>query len=259
MSSVSAPQTTPLDERIAGAPLLSVVGLKKSFGALAAVDDVSFDVRPGQIFGIAGPNGSGKSTLFNILSHVPFGPDAGSITFAGRSIAGLPPHKVARAGLVRSFQKDATFGTLSSIETVRVAAAFGGGRSVTVTEAAGLLDRVGFPDGRRADESGALPIFDKKRLAVASALALNPKLLLLDEPASGLTKPEIEDLAALIRAVRDGGVTVMLVEHVLPLLLSVSDTLLVMNQGRIIAHGLPDAVFRDPAVIEAYLGKRAPA
>ena len=257
--SVSTSHANRPEERAAPAPLLGAVGLKKSFGALAAVNDVSLDVQPGQIFGIAGPNGSGKSTLFNILSHVPFGPDAGSISFAGRNIAGLPAYKVARAGLVRSFQKDATFETLSAVETVRVSASFGGGRQVSIIEAGRLLDRVGVPSTRRADESGSLPIFDKKRLAIASALALNPKLLLLDEPASGLTKPEIEDLAALIRAVRDEGITVMLVEHVLPLLLSVSDTLFVMNQGRVIAHGLPDAVFREPAVVEAYLGKRAPA
>ena len=256
--SASTSHVTRQEEGAATAPLLRAVGLKKSFGALAAVNDVSLDVQPGQIFGIAGPNGSGKSTLFNILSHVPFGPDAGSITFAGQNIAGLPAYKVARAGLVRSFQKDATFETLSATETVRVSASFGGGRQVSVSEAGRLLDRAGLPQARRADESGSLPIFDKKRLAIASALALNPKLLLLDEPASGLTKPEIEHLAALIRAVRDEGITVMLVEHVLPLLLSVSDTLFVMNQGRVIAHGLPDAVFREAAVVEAYLGKRAP-
>lgn len=250
------------DAGLAGAeraPLLSVSGLRKSFGALAAVDAVSFDVMPGQIFGIAGPNGSGKSTLFNVLSHVPFGPDAGRINFRGRDIAGLPPHEIARAGLVRSFQKDATFETLSARETVRVAAAYGARRALSQSEVGCLLDRVDFPSSRRGIASGSLPIFDKKRLALASAVALAPKLLLLDEPASGLTKPEIEDLASLIRSVRDDGVTIMLVEHVLPLLLAVSDTLFVMNQGRTIAHGLPDMVFRDPVVIEAYLGKRAPA
>lgn len=243
------------------APLLSASGLVKSFGALRAVDGVSFDVMPGRVFGIAGPNGSGKSTLLNLLSGIPFGPDAGRIAFAGRNIAGLPAHRIARAGLVRSFQKDATFATLSAAETVAVSAAFGGGRPAraAAAEAARLLDRVALPSARRSEASGSLPIFDKKRLAFASALALRPKLLLLDEPASGLAKPEIDELAALIRAVREEGVTVMLVEHVLPLLLSVSDSLLVMNQGRVIAQGPPDAAFRDPAVVEAYLGRRAPA
>ena len=243
-----------------GAPLLVARNLKKAFGALVAVNDVSFAVAPGQVFGIAGPNGSGKSTLFNVLSGIPFGPDGGTIDFAGRPVAGLPPHGIARAGLVRSFQKDVTFGTLSAVETVRVSAVFGGGRSrkAAGAEAARLLDRVGLPQSRRGGESGALPIFDKKRLAVASALALEPKLLLLDEPASGLTKPEITDLAALITDLRREGLTVMLVEHVLPLLMAVSDTLMVMNQGTVIAEGVPDAVFRNPKVVEAYLGRRAP-
>lgn len=253
----AAPAASPTE----APPLLSASGLIKSFGALRAVNDVAFDVPPGSVFGIAGPNGSGKSTLLNVLSGIPFGPDAGRITFAGRNIAGLPPHRIARAGLVRSFQKDATFATLSALETVGVSAAFGGGRSAraAAAEAARLLDRVALPAARRGEESGSLPIFDKKRLAFASALAIRPKLLLLDEPASGLTKPEIQELAALIRSVREEGVTVMLVEHVLPLLLSVSDSLLVMDGGRVIARGEPDAVFRDPVVVEAYLGRRAPA
>jgi branched-chain amino acid transport system ATP-binding protein len=243
------------------APLLSARGLEKSFGALKAVNNVSFDVLPGQIFGIAGPNGSGKSTLFNILSGIPSGPDRGSITFAGREIVGLAPHQVARAGLARSFQKDATFGSLSARETVQVSAAYGAGLSSSAArvEAERLLDHVRFPKRRRDEKSAALSIFDKKRLAVASALSLKPQLLLLDEPASGLTKPEIEDLAQLILTVREEGITVMLVEHVLPLLHAVSDTLFVMNQGKVIAHGLPNVVFRDPVVVEAYLGRRAPA
>jgi len=245
----------------AAAPLLSVTGLRKMFGALVAVNDISFDVLSGQVFGIAGPNGSGKSTLFNILTGIPFGPDAGTIVFAGHSLAGWPAHRIARAGLVRSFQKDATFTTLSARETVRISSVYG--RSASGAQAAALserlLDLVQFPAARRAEDSGALPIFDKKRLAIASALALRPRLLLLDEPASGLTKPEIEALATLIRAVCTEGITLMVIEHVLPLLLSVSETLLVMNHGSVIAHGVPSRVLRDPVVVEAYLGRREAA
>jgi branched-chain amino acid transport system ATP-binding protein len=243
----------------AGSPLLRAAGLRKSFGALAAVDDLSFDVWTGQIFGIAGPNGSGKSTLFNILTGIPFRPDAGEVVFAGRSLTGMPSHRIARSGLVRSFQKDATFDTLSARQTVGVASAHGSARgsaAMAVTER--LLDLVHFPAHRRNEASGSLPIFDKKRLAIASALALHPRLMLLDEPASGLTKPEISDLRQLILGVRDHGVTIMLVEHVLSLLLAVSDTLFVMNNGKVIAHGEPEAIIREPVVVEAYLGRRAP-
>jgi branched-chain amino acid transport system ATP-binding protein len=240
---------------------LSAVSLRKAFGALVAVNDVSFEVMPGQIFGIAGPNGSGKSTLFNLLTGIPFGPDKGEVHFDGRDVSGLPAYKIARAGIVRSFQKDATFESLSARQTVEVAAAYGRpvGWREAGAEADGLLDLMGFPARRRDEPSGSLPIFDKKRLALASGLATKPRLLLLDEPASGLTKPEVESLASLIRTVRRAGVTIMLVEHVLPLLLSVSDTLLVMHHGSVIARGLPDVVFRDPVVVEAYLGRRAPA
>jgi branched-chain amino acid transport system ATP-binding protein len=243
----------------AGNPLLHAAGLRKSFGALAAVDDLSFDVWTGQIFGIAGPNGSGKSTLFNILTAIPFRPDAGEVVFAGRSLTGMPSHRIARSGLVRSFQKDATFDTLSARQTIGVAGAQTSARgSAEMAETERLLDLVHFPAQRRDEASGSLPIFDKKRLAIASALALRPRLLLLDEPASGLTKPEISDLRQLILGVRDHGVTIMLVEHVLSLLLAVSDTLFVMNNGKVIAHGEPEAIIREPAVVEAYLGRRAP-
>jgi branched-chain amino acid transport system ATP-binding protein len=244
-----------------GPSQLSAVSLRKAFGALVAVNDVSFEVRPGQIFGIAGPNGSGKSTLFNLLTGIPFGPDKGEVHFDGRDVSGLPAYKIARAGIVRSFQKDATFESLSARQTVEVAASYGrqAGWREAGDGAEGLLDLMEFPVRRRDESSGSLPIFDKKRLALASGLATKPRLLLLDEPASGLTKPEVQSLASLIRTVRGSGVTVMLVEHVLPLLLSVSDTLLVMHHGSVIARGLPDVVFRDPVVVEAYLGRRAPA
>lgn len=241
-------------------PLLDVRSVSKNFGALRAVDDVSFSVVPGRIFGIAGPNGSGKSTLFNLVSGIPFNADSGTIWFRGEEITRLSGYRIARAGLVRSFQKDPTFETLSARQTMQMAAAYGGSADRSTRQnIEGFLDRFEIPSSRRDEPSGTLPILEKKCLAIASALIMNPLLLLLDEPASGLTKPEVSLLDRHIVDLRAQGVTIMVIEHVLPLLLSVSDTLMVMNYGKAIALGTPREVINDPRVVEAYLGRRRAA
>jgi len=240
-------------------PLLDVRGACKTFGGLRAVQDVSFSVTEGEIFGIAGPNGSGKSTLFNLITGIPFAPTAGEIHFAGQRIDGWPAHRIARGGLARTFQKDAEFPDLSARETVMLGASYAGGLSGAAarraTEAA--LDLVALEEARRDLPSGDLSVYEKKQLMIGSALVAKPRMLMLDEPASGLTRPEIAALDALLVAVNASGVAILLIEHVLSLLLSVSQRLLVLNQGQVLTEGDPAEVVRDPDVIEAYLGSRA--
>lgn len=238
--------------------ILDVSDAVKSFGGLIAVDHVSFKVRAGEIYGIAGPNGSGKSTLFNLITGIPYHADSGKIIFDGGRIDHRSAHQIARRGLARTFQKDAEFPDLDAEETVLLGAHYAGAVSshdapVRVDEA---LERVGFESSRRNMKTSELSVFEKKQLMIASALASRPKVLLLDEPASGLTKPEITDLEELLKSVNRDGTTVLLIEHMLTLLLSVSQHLLVLNHGGVLAQGVPQEVIREPAVVEAYLGGR---
>lgn len=240
------------------AELLDIRDASKSFGGLKAVDGVSFTVSEGQIFGVAGPNGSGKSTLFNIITGIPFGPTSGSIRFGGTAIEGWAPHRIARAGLARTFQLDAEFPDLTPRETVTLGARYAGGMAGSAAPEAveRALDQVEFDADRREMETSALSVYQKKQLMIASALVAGPRILMLDEPASGLTRPEIAALDALLVGINKAGVTILLIEHVLSLLLSVSQRLLVLNQGQVLAEGDPQDVIRDDAVIEAYLGER---
>lgn len=236
--------------------MLSVRNLAKSYGALTVLRDVSFDVAAGEILGIGGPNGSGKSTLFNVLTGIPVRADAGEIRFDGRDIRNLAPPAIVGLGLVRTFQRETAFETLTALENVLAGplhdlrAPYKRARA----QAEAALDFVGFPPGRANWVAAELSVFDRKRLMIASALALSPKLCLFDEPVAGLAPPEIQAIMAILRRLRDRGTAAVLVEHVLPALLGLSDRLMVLHQGVVLAIGAPQDVIRDPRVVDAYLG-----
>jgi branched-chain amino acid transport system ATP-binding protein len=238
-------------------PILEIQQVNKSFGGLKALDNVSFSVQPGELLGIAGPNGSGKSTLFNVISRIPFGVDSGTILFNGQRIDGMKAHHIAALGLARTFQKDAEFPNLSARETIDLAAVYGARIKKPRRLIEEQLELLEFDLSRIDMPTTELSVYDRKQTMIASALVMKPKVLMLDEPASGLTKPEIESLDRLLRKINNNSVTVVLIEHVLTLLLSVAQRLIVLNEGKLLAQGDPKAVFSDPLVIDAYLGKRA--
>src|SRR5215210_817155 len=220
--------------------ILSVRNVSKSFGRLLAVDGVSFEVKEGEIYGIAGPNGAGKTTLFNLVSGIPFHADSGQVMFEERSIEALPPYQIYHLGLARTFQKETAFDTLTVEQNVRVSAVFGRAHrretfDQEITRALELLDLA----GTRQKIAGDLPLYAKKRLMIASAIVSSPKLLMLDEPAGGLSALELAEIERLILSLRDRGITILIIEHVLPLLFGVSDRLMIMDFGQTIAEGRP--------------------
>ena len=236
-------------------PVLEVSALTRAFGGLVAVNAVDLSVQPGQIVGLLGPNGSGKTTALNLISGV-LRPDSGSIRFAGQAIGGMPAHRIARLGLARTFQLVRVLDGMSCAENVRAGLAFHRpplSRGEIDQSVERLLRRVGLADRAGVPASG-LTYIDCKRLELARALALKPLLLLLDEWLAGLNPSELLIGIELIRSLKDEGLSILLVEHVMDAIRSLCDRCVVMNSGRRIAEGRPDQVLADPAVIEAYLG-----
>jgi branched-chain amino acid transport system ATP-binding protein len=236
-------------------PLLEVHSVSKRFGGLLAVSNVSFSLNKGEILGLIGPNGAGKTTLFNVVNGV-YKFDGGSITFDGRDITGMSPHKVVHLGLARTHQIVQPLNDMTVLENVTVGACFGReylGLNAARAAARQVLEQVGM--GSRAHMlARSLTIASKKRLEVARALAANPKLLLLDEVLAGLNPTEIAQMIELVRSIRERGVSVFMIEHVMQAVMNLSDRIVVLSFGKKLAEGCPEEVARDPQVVEAYLG-----
>ena len=237
--------------------VLRLSDVSKRYGALQVTDDISFAVERGETYGILGPNGAGKTTLFNLVSG-DVRPDTGGVEFDGADVVHLPPHRRCAAGIGRSYQVPRPFGGMTVFENLLVGATFGG----KLTEHSAyevcldVLERTGLK-ARANQLAGTLGLLDRKRLELARALATQPKLLLLDEIAGGLTEPETHELVDEIRRVKEQGVTIVWIEHVVHALLAVADRLLVINFGKRLAEGLPAAVMEDPEVRRVYLGLEA--
>lgn len=238
--------------------LLSVRNVTKAFRGLVANHNISFDVREGEIIGLIGPNGAGKSTLFNCIAGV-FAPDEGEILFAGMPIQGLEAHEICRRGIARTFQIVHPFGNLTVLENVMVGT-FHRHRSVrqSRSKAEEILALLGLDD-KRHQRMKDLTFVEQKKVEMARAIGTEPRLLLLDEVMSGLNPSEIRDMVQVIRQVRDQGITILFIEHLMSAVMTLSDWVIVLDHGEKIAEGSPRDVIANPLVVEAYLGSGSDA
>lgn len=251
------------------APALEITGLDKTFGGVRAIDDFNLRLEAGTIHGLIGPNGAGKTTIFNVITGI-YAPSRGRVVFSGRDITGLGAHVIAMAGIGRTFQNIRLFGNLGALKNIIIAGSAAGKYHILDAllrlpaftraerelreQAVFLLESVGLGD-KGEDRAGSLPYGHQRRLEIARALALNPKLLLLDEPAAGMNAEESLELVGFIKMIRERfGLTILMIEHQMDVVTNLCDRVTALNFGRIIAQGSIEALKRNPQVIEAYLG-----
>jgi branched-chain amino acid transport system ATP-binding protein len=238
---------------MSGSPILAISHISKRFGGLRALNDVSLEVRRGEIVGLIGPNGAGKTTLFSALVGL-HRIDGGTIRFEGADVGGLKPHRIAALGLTKTFQNVALFSEMSVLDNVLVGGLLRRGLAAARVEARACLERVGLGAiaGKRA---GDLSFPERARVEVARALATEPKLLLLDEVMAALNAAEKRDMIGLIRTLRDGGLTLIVIEHHMNTIMALCDRIVALSFGHLLAEGTPAEIARHPAVVEAYLGR----
>jgi branched-chain amino acid transport system ATP-binding protein len=236
--------------------ILDVKGMKKQFGGLAAVADIDFSIDQGEIVGLIGPNGAGKTTLFNLISGA-LVPTSGITRFKGQDITGLKPHQICKQGIARTFQLVNLFGAMTVLENVLLGSLFGTSTNINESDVRRgpleLLEFVGL-SGMEGFIAKELTIANQKRLEVARALATNPELLLLDEVMAGLNPTEVTEAIELIKEIRDKGITIFMVEHVMKAIMGVSDRIIVLDYGEKIAEGTPEEIVANKRVMEVYLG-----
>jgi branched-chain amino acid transport system ATP-binding protein len=237
-------------------PLLRVEAISKRFGGLLAVDQASFDAPAGRITALIGPNGAGKTTLFAIIAGF-LRPTAGRAVYDGADITGLPPHRLARRGIARTFQIVQPFAGLTVRENIAVGSHLHHASRAAALAAAAAVARAVDLETQLDKPAAALTVAGRKRLELARALAIEPKLLLLDEVLAGLNPSEVRDMVPVIRAIAQRGVTIVMIEHVMQAVMSLAEHVYVLAEGRVIAAGAPPAIAADPRVVEAYLGHGA--